>query len=308
MVDKPSVRLTRGVCKGDIARRARAAGFVSSAGLSDACPVECGLPENLTVIRPFYFGPDGRRLFAVYHPPQATPTMPIGVLLCNPVGFERARMIRSFACLASELAQRGFAVLRFDYFGTGDSAGTPEMVDAEQWVSDVGAAADALRRAAGTLRLSVIGQRFGANLGAVASSRRSDIEGVGMWDPIPRSGDYLTELWDAHRVWLGREHGEGRRPPQRSGEVVGFLVTEGMAQSIERLDLDRLDRSPARQILIYEGYREPRAAPLAEYYRRLGGTVEYRHHPCDPVPYREVGRIQRPAIESLKQWVGGLQV
>ena len=76
-------------------------------------------PEGFPVIRPFYFGPDGGQLLAVYHPPQAVPSMPIGVLLCNPTGFERARIIRSFACLASELAQRGFAVLRFDYAGTG---------------------------------------------------------------------------------------------------------------------------------------------------------------------------------------------
>ena len=175
-------------------------------------------------------------------------------------------------------------------------------------MGDVSAAADALRMTAGVLRLCVVGQRFGATLGAVAASRRSDIEGVALWDPIPKGEDYLAELRDAHQAWLDQERQEGRRPPRQPGEAVGFLTTEAMSRSIEGLRLDRLDPPPAREILLYEEYRASRATELAEHYRRLGATVEHRHNPCDPIPYRDVGRIQRSAIDSLKRWVDGLQV
>ena len=72
---------------------------------------------------PLYFGERTRRLFGVYTPAHAAGRPARGVVLCHPWGQEYLHAHRSLRKLGDLLAAAGFDVLRFDYFGTGDSAG-----------------------------------------------------------------------------------------------------------------------------------------------------------------------------------------
>jgi alpha-beta hydrolase superfamily lysophospholipase len=81
---------------------------------------------------------------------------------------EAANAGQAFRSLADRLAEAGFVALRFDYDGTGDSAGRnndPKRVEA--WLGSVREAV-ALVRTFGLSRVSVIGMRMGATLGAEA--------------------------------------------------------------------------------------------------------------------------------------------
>src|SRR5690349_23606894 len=93
---------------------------------------------------PIYFGDPGSRLFGWIHRP--TPQVrSIAVLLCNPLGDDVVRAHRSVRHLAENLCAAGFSVLRFDFHGTGDSAGTerdPGRLDA--WRHDIGLPIDEL--------------------------------------------------------------------------------------------------------------------------------------------------------------------
>src|SRR6185369_16185836 len=104
------------------------------------------LPPALTPLR---FGASARRLFGLYQPPSAGTGNAQCVVLCNPFGQEAIRSHRLLRVLGDRLARAGFAVLRFDYSGTGDSDGDDSEADLGRWVEDVLSADAEARRASG---------------------------------------------------------------------------------------------------------------------------------------------------------------
>src|SRR5947209_7243554 len=105
-----------------------------------ACPLPTDpVPRAGTVRRtPFYFESQGQSLFAWLHCPEQALHASHGVVLCPPIGHEQVHAHRSLRHLADALAEMGFAVLRFDYHGTGDSAGSDEDPDrVATWLANV---------------------------------------------------------------------------------------------------------------------------------------------------------------------------
>ncbi|MBK7659827.1 MAG: hypothetical protein IPJ28_12035 [Betaproteobacteria bacterium] len=83
---------------------------------------------------PLRLGEPPRQLFAMLQPAGGAAPRQHGVLLCNPFGQEAIRAHRLVRVLGDRLAAAGFAVMRFDYYGTGDSGrrrygGTPAALD-----------------------------------------------------------------------------------------------------------------------------------------------------------------------------------
>src|SRR5438309_877032 len=107
-------------------------------------PIEIGSASGSK--QAIHFGTEGRPLFGFYHPPREGPWRGVGVVLCRPIGTDQTRSDRAYRHLAERLAASGFACLRFDLFGTGDSGGdefAPGLV--KTWLDDVGLAIDELR-------------------------------------------------------------------------------------------------------------------------------------------------------------------
>ena len=144
---------------------------------------------------PFYFGDRRRRLFGIFEPAVATSVGKRAAVLCYPWGAEYVHAHRAMRQLAVRLSAAGIDILRFDYFGTGDSAG--EMVDADLagWETDIELAIEELRDIVGSARMTLIGLRLGATLAArVAARRPRDVDTLVLWDPILSGPDYLASL------------------------------------------------------------------------------------------------------------------
>src|SRR2546428_8654382 len=112
-----------------------------------------------------HFGAKGRPLFGFYHPPKSGSWRAVGVVLCRPIGTDQTRSDRVYRHLAERLAAAGFACLRFDLFGTGDSGGdetAPGLVRA--WLVDLGPAAAGLRALSGAQAIRHFRLPFGATL------------------------------------------------------------------------------------------------------------------------------------------------
>ncbi len=166
------------------------------------------------------------------------------MLLCNPFGEEASRAHRTFRVLATQLERAGFAALRFDYSGTGDSEGESEDATLDAWISDIAAAAERLRAASGAARIAIIGLRLGATLAALAAARGAvRPRHLVLWDPVVDGAAYLRELAAQHRAYMRAEMGPGRadrlrtRPDGTPLEALGAPIGDALAAQLGAIDL-----------------------------------------------------------------------
>ncbi len=185
-------------------------------------------------MNPFFFGSSKSPLYGVYHPPRAGSGPGKAILTCYPMGAEYMRAHRAFRQLTTLLVKSGAHVLRFDYFGTGDSAGDGADASIGRWVEDIGTAIDELKEMAQVQRVTLVGLRLGGTLAALAADGRSDVEQVILWDPIVRGERYAQELVDKHRAEQAARRG---RPDAGTAGVHGFPVTAALQAELRQIDL-----------------------------------------------------------------------
>lgn len=164
---------------------------------------------------PVWFGPPDRLLFGWFHSPEGLRARG-GVVLCSPLGRDYLRAHYALRRTASRLCDLGFCVVRFDYDGTGDSAGQggdPDRLEA--WLSGV---ADALRllRDAGISWVALAGMRSGGLLAAVAAERDGAVDGLVLVDPTSTGRSFVSEQRAMAAMALGvstnREDGSIETP------------------------------------------------------------------------------------------------
>jgi pimeloyl-ACP methyl ester carboxylesterase len=147
------------------------------------------------------------------------------------------RSHRAFRQLTTLLTRGGYHVLRFDYGGTGDSAGEGEAQTLEQWTDDVSTAIEELRDTAGLDQVTVVGLRLGAAL-ALQAAARGGSGGVGvdrlvLWDPVADGERWLAEVLPAGVEATARE----LSAPGGSGVVgvSGFPLPLALFQELRTL-------------------------------------------------------------------------
>ena len=115
--------------------------------------------------------PKGCRLFGILHTPDQSRRRDIGIVLLSPGIKNRVAPHRLYNKMATALASRGFAVLRFDFFGLGDSEGELQeeqladvyrAIQLGRYSEDTTAALDWMQRTLGLQRFIVGGLCGGA--------------------------------------------------------------------------------------------------------------------------------------------------
>lgn len=156
-------------------------------------------PAAAPHVIPIRFGKPGQELLGLYQLPSGEKNRRECCLLCNPFGQEAMRSHRAYRIIADRLSRSGFHVLRFDYFGTGDSSGGDDEINLDRWIDDVLRADDEIIRRSGCTRSSWFGLRLGASVAALASVRgERNPKQLILWDPILDGSKYLAELASAH--------------------------------------------------------------------------------------------------------------
>jgi hypothetical protein len=168
------------------------------------------------------------------------------VLLLNPFGQEAIRCHRMYRVLAERLARAGHASLRFDFHGTGDSAGDDDAVDMERWVADIEHADSELRQRSGRPDAIWVGARLGATLAALASARCArPPQRIVLWEPVVSGRAYLRELWQRHIAHLVDTLGHANAiphglAPEAMREALGFALPPRFVEQVLRLDANGL--------------------------------------------------------------------
>ncbi len=202
-------------------------------------------------MNPIYFGNGRRRLFGIYESARVGSANTRAVVLCHPWGSEYMHAHRSMRQLAIKLTVAGFHCLRFDYFGTGDSAGDTTEGDLKGWEADIESAIEELQETTGRAEVSLVGLRLGATLAAsVAAKQRGAIETLVLWDPVVSGEEYLQGL---HVASLMPRRQPAARPAESGGghEILGFPLPASLAREFQAIDLSALlPLLPARTLIL----------------------------------------------------------
>ncbi|MEO8076970.1 MAG: alpha/beta fold hydrolase [Acidobacteriota bacterium] len=229
-----------------------------------------------STIEPHFFGKSDRQLLGLYHRPDGRARRH-GVVICPPAPQEYMRTHMAMRRLAAILSRDGFHVLRFDYYGTGDSAGGSSDGSLEEWQANIVSAIADLKDCSGVTKVSLVGLRLGAALAARAAVA---IANFVLWDPVIKGSAYLEELRAIHQRRFAdllfpipvAGSGEG-------GDLLGFPLSIEMEAEIRSVDvIEQMACRAEHIVLVSSTDQEPHAMLDATFARSQAGTAPFERH------------------------------
>jgi hypothetical protein len=233
-------------------------------------------------------------------------------VLCPTMGLEAAYSARAVRDLAHRLAASRWAVLRLDYAGTGDSAGTwtdPDLV--ADWLHSVREAV-AYARALETPRLAVVGLRIGATLAAAGLAGGTGVDDLVLWDPCATGKAFLREqraLWTFRRdralEWgtlrEGEAWGSGEASESGSLEAPGVVFSGQTVTELRTLAIGPAGESLAARELVLT--RAGRKLDRALAGRRGLDHVEFSEITGQEILLDADAVTPEPTLERILSWL-----
>ncbi len=192
--------------------------------------------------------------------------------------------------------------MRFDYDGTGDSAGDdgdPARVD--QWLSSIGHAVT-LARQSGARSVALVGMRMGALLAAAASRHLSAIDGLVLWDPCWSGSGFVKEQRATSLLRFGpTEHQDG------ASELPGYLYQADTVNELKGFRMPTGDICPNGRVLVLS--RPDISVPAWARDELSVPAVEWMDAPdqaelIDVEPGR--ARVPVESIDAITTWLGNV--
>jgi dienelactone hydrolase len=197
----------------------------------------------------------------------------VAVLICPGLGRDRLDAHHALRQLADELAMAGYAAMRFDYPGTGDSGDLAEggRSPAEHWTgwqNGIGAAMDWLRATTGARRVILIGLRVGAMLATLVAERRHDVSALVLLAPTLLGRSYIRQL----RMAAERD----RQPDAPPDDGLDFHDIHFSAETVDivsRVDLRRAVLAPGLRVAMFGGATSQLGGECASAWSERGVAV-----------------------------------
>ncbi len=188
------------------------------------------------------------------------------VLLCSPILMENINANWAFRRLATQLSLAGYDVLRFDYFGTGDSLGYDSDACVDRWKRDILEASKYLQSISKQETISIVGLRFGASLAAQANVEF--IDKLILWEPIINGNEYVNELFYKYLKTLSDlNYIRKTETKAKKGELIGFGFSDNLDRSIRDTRLvDGKNLKNANQVILLSSNK---SKPFDAYLDKL---------------------------------------
>ena len=255
----------------------------------------------MTSSRPVWFGDEGRPAFGWFHSP-SDGLAGGGVVICPPLAFNLFHTHYALRLLAERLAASGFCALRFDYDGTGDSAGgNDDPGRTAAWLATIRSALTFVRQT-GVDHVGLVGMRFGATLAAQAAVSDGHVDQVVLWDPCASGRSFLREQRAISTITLGSP----AESPDGSVEIPGTLYGAATADDIEAVSIAKCALPLARRVLVLTRADRPVHRSLLDSalaseefaHEEAVGQAEFMdlYPPVQELPYE--------AITGIVGWLG----
>jgi len=225
------------------------------------------------------FEHDGLALRGILHDRRDPPAPRTGVILLHGWSGCRLGPHRMFVTLARRLAAQGYACLRFDFSGRGESDGSPSLSTIETMTRDTAAAIRSMREQHDIDRIVLLGICSGAKVAISAAQNDCDVQHLVLWS-AEAMGNLRSHTTRARRSWAAlQSYARKIMNPNTwrrllTGQVNVGMVGKAVAQSETPGDAERrreseiLDRfhTFSGEILFIYGSRDPDTDSAAHRY------------------------------------------
>jgi len=222
------------------------------------------------------------------------------------MGHEYVNCHRALRQLAARLSDSGFPVLRFDYYGCGDSFGDAEEGGISQWLQDIATAISEARVRTSVSHICLIGLRLGAALSLITAAERGDVDSVVLWDPVVIGKVYLQDLSSLQKAALRcRPKPIRPRKSPTHTEIIGFPLPTSLCADVEKLNLLTIAPKPTTNILAIQSDRAPENTCLKHHLARREGRFEYLRVQAPQIWFPTVdGNLLVPGqiVQSVVSW------
>jgi hypothetical protein len=145
--------------------------------------------------------------------------------------------------------------------------------------------------------VSIVGLRLGAALALLHLQRpeAADARNLVLWDPVVRGRAYVDELMALQRARVGRANGD---------EVLGFPFTATLRSELEAIDLTRIERPRAREVLVVDtGAAPDETRALVDRLRGVGVPVEHRSLAARPFWHEpNKSAVAAEVVQAIVAW------
>lgn len=267
--------------------------------LTSAAAKGAGLQQSDVARTAFYLTSRNEPLLAWLHMPARASAVDHGVLICAPIGFEQLHANRSLRHLADALARQGLPALRFDWHGTGDSAGgDADPSRRAAWHQNVRDAMAWMRTKLGCRRISIVGLRMGAML-AVEAIGPDECDQLVLWAPVTCGKSYMRQMQTIEQMTELRP-----RPDYAIAgdvEAAGLLVTAETAEQFTKLNLLQKQFSCLQALVV-----GPADKRLVERFAQLDIPAAHLSPPgyAEMMAEPHFSRVPKQAVDDISQWLG----
>lgn len=219
--------------------------------------------------QPFFFGRPDRTLLGLHHPSQGVARE--AWLLCAPLLQDAVRCQRALWALATAMAAGDCDVLRFDWFGSGDSDGDSEEMTLSGMFDDLELARVALDQLSPGSPSRCLALRSAALPVLAHAARQSRPVHLLLWEPSLNGAD-LVATWRRQHVEQLQAVGRYLNDPPDSDpdELTGFRVGAGLLEDLSALDARTLVPPAGSRILVAGWGEQAEAAAYVAVLRAAG--------------------------------------
>jgi len=217
---------------------------------------------------PVTFKSGGMQVMGVLHIPEDG--RKAAIAMCHGFTGEKVEAHRLFVDFARAASRRNYAVLRFDFIGSGDSEGEFEDTTLSGWIRDLDAAVTflAANLYVDPSRIGVLGLSFGAAAAICHAASDSRVRAVACWSPVSDLIEIFRRYIFGEELWSKAEAGETIQYFYESS----FKLKPNFLRDLKTFNpIADVARISPRPLLVVQGTRDE-VVPVS-YTEKLTGSA-----------------------------------
>jgi dipeptidyl aminopeptidase/acylaminoacyl peptidase len=250
---------------------------------------------------PVTFLSDNYQLVGILHAPEIAPDKMPAVLFLHGFTGTKVEPHRIFVKAARALMKRGFAVLRFDFRGCGDSGGECEDVTVSGEIADARKALEFLRSQprVDADRIAIVGLSMGGAIACHVVAREPNVKSLVLWAPVADGPAILQRIATPAAV--------GGLLANGFADHNGWRVSMKLVEEFQAMQpVHELAKASCPVLLLHGEKDETVPVEQSELYEKIfaGGSRKFKKHIIKDSPHTfDRADWEETVIKETVTWI-----